>query len=70
MKLFDLENRLVATDDDGEACAVWTGAKWQTGSSALAGKAWASGETLSPSEASRRFPDAQQRDIPDLSIAE
>jgi hypothetical protein len=67
MKLFELETRLVATDDDGEVCAVWAGSEWRTGTPELAGKAWAGGEEITSSEAARRFPQADQRSIPDLS---
>lgn len=66
MILYDLEDRLVATNDDATKAVVWNGTKWAETGGDFPRKAWLEGEEISPGEAEKRFPEAKLDELPEL----
>jgi hypothetical protein len=65
MRLYEVELRLVATDDEGTKAAVWGGSGWVLAPK-LAGKARAGGTPLTAEEAAKEYPGADLEAIPAL----
>lgn len=67
MKLVDLDERLIAVDDDGTRCAIaGDDGSWRHGTPHLAAKAWTDGLRLTEAEAGREFPKADLKAVPAL----
>lgn len=64
MILIDFEERLVATNDEANQGAVCERGQWRPIAPAFAGKAWADGGKVTPAEAARLYPEADQAKIP------
>lgn len=68
MKLVELEERLIAINDEASKAAALSPSdgKWRETSGDFAGRAWADGRALTPAQAQRRFPKADLAAIPTL----
>lgn len=66
MKLVELEDRLIAIEDDGQAGALWKDGQWIEAGETLAVKAWAEGVQITPDQAAEQFPEADLEAIPPL----
>lgn len=71
MKLFEHDDRLVATNDDHTKAVVWSIARkvWAETGGDFPRRAWADGEPLTEAKAKKRFPGADFEAIPDLDEA-
>ena len=67
MRLFDLDDRLIVTDDEATRGVVWRQdlGDWLAIAPAAAGKAFAEGVELERGQAVRRFPKAQLGTLPE-----
>lgn len=66
MILVELEERLVAMNDEATVATVWNGVEWAQTGGDFARKAWLEGEEIDPEEAARRFPEAKLDALPAL----